>query len=624
MRGGVRIGRRGTLHPKDGALERPSMYPSRWCRLMQRFRRLALLLVLGACEGGPFGTSPDDAQPLIIRPGSLGLAIGDSVQLSAFSSGSAGAAPIAGVTWLVSHPEVATVDPSGMLRALADGHIEVTARSGGRSGRTTVMVNDQLWALRVLPETVDLFAGSTRAAYAQYRRGAVGDYPWQPGELEWSVSDSSIATIDSGGTVRGIRPGEVTVTARAFGREASRPARVLPSIVFDSISVGRDHTCGLTTDGRAACWGDAERGAVGTETAPVHCDQYGCSAKHAPAPLPVDGPERFSAVAAGPGGPFSAHSCGLDETGKVFCWGSNDYGQLARPPYGPCPTSRTGFPCSPTPVPVAPEGTFVGVAVGRGFTCALSTDGETLCWGATSGGRTGQPDPGEENDPMPRPLPGGTRFVAIALGAGHGCGIDADGRAHCWGTNRYGELGLGAGDALGHPVPAPVAGELRFRSLAAGPYLTCGITSANETYCWGSAVNEVVRASASCPGVSTEPAACAPAPTRVALGVSLASITVGEDHACGVTASASAYCWGRNDRGQLGTGSVGGVADDGAPVEVSGGMRWRVLSAGGTSTCGISLERVAYCWGWNGMGKLGIGTTAESVAVPTRVLGQGE
>jgi len=98
--------------------------------------------------------------------------------------------------------------------------------------------------------------------------------------------------------------------------------------------------------------------------------------------------------------------------------------------------------------------------------------------------------------------------------------------------------------------------------------------------------------------------------------ISLGSVTAGYNHACGLTTTGAAYCWGSNGRGQLGNGSTGSSP---APVAVSaGGLTFTAVSAGGAHTCGVTPSRAVYCWGFNDNGQLGNGSTTSS-PVPVAV-----
>jgi alpha-tubulin suppressor-like RCC1 family protein len=90
---------------------------------------------------------------------------------------------------------------------------------------------------------------------------------------------------------------------------------------------------------------------------------------------------------------------------------------------------------------------------------------------------------------------------------------------------------------------------------------------------------------------------------------------MGENHSCGLTSNGSAYCWGRNGLGRLGDGTT---TDRSTPVAVSGGLSFIAVSAGSNHSCGLTSSGNAYCWGWNFYGQLGDGTTSSSYT-PVRI-----
>jgi alpha-tubulin suppressor-like RCC1 family protein len=99
-------------------------------------------------------------------------------------------------------------------------------------------------------------------------------------------------------------------------------------------------------------------------------------------------------------------------------------------------------------------------------------------------------------------------------------------------------------------------------------------------------------------------------------GGPFSNVTAGSSHTCALTSAGAAYCWGANDHGQLGDGTLTMRT---SPVLVGGGLTFFSLSAGGSHTCGVTIGG-AYCWGANGNGQLGDGTTTDS-AVPAKVSG---
>jgi alpha-tubulin suppressor-like RCC1 family protein len=96
------------------------------------------------------------------------------------------------------------------------------------------------------------------------------------------------------------------------------------------------------------------------------------------------------------------------------------------------------------------------------------------------------------------------------------------------------------------------------------------------------------------------------------------SISAGTAHACGITAHGKAYCWGRNDAGQIGDSTT---TDRPTPVAVRGNIVFRQISAGDRHTCGVSTYDEPYCWGANEHGQLGNGAKGGTVSFPFRVAG---
>ena len=110
-------------------------------------------------------------------------------------------------------------------------------------------------------------------------------------------------------------------------------------------------------------------------------------------------------------------------------------------------------------------------------------------------------------------------------------------------------------------------------------------------------------------------------PTTQPAGLTFASVSSGAEHACGLTMSGAAYCWGYNGWGQLGNGTI---EDGQRPVAVAGGLYFTALTAGYMHNCGVTASGAAYCWGYNGyyvgFGPLGNGSVTPS-SVPVAVAG---
>ena len=183
-----------------------------------------------------------------------------------------------------------------------------------------------------------------------------------------------------------------------------------------------------------------------------------------------------------------------------------------------------------------------------------------------------------------------------------------DGAAYCWGLKGGGRLGDGSN--VGSETPVAILGGLKFTSVSVGGNHSCGITESGPTYCWG--VNEHGRLG---DGTTVDRTA----PVEVLTTAAFASIGAGILHTCAVSFSGSVYCWGHDRNGQLGNGTEEETLSA-VPVLVGTALVFRSVSAGLAHTCGVTTDDVAYCWGLNSSGQLGIGSTTNTDG-PERVSG---
>ncbi len=347
---------------------------------------------------------------------------------------------------------------------------------------------------------------------------------------------------------------------------------------FTILAAGSFHSCGLTSDGRAYCWGANAEGELGDGTT-----------TRRGTPTAVAGGLTFTSLALG-----YQYTCGLTSSGSAYCWGYNFYGELGD---GTSGTSRL------KPTAVAGGITFTSLSVEYQHTCGLTSGGVAYCWGYNASGRLG--DGTTTDRSTPTQVVGGLTFTSIVPGGIHTCGLTSGGTAYCWGENTNGELGDGT--ITNRLTPTPVIGGLSFTMIRAGYGHNCGLTSAGTTSCWGyNAFGELGD------GTTTSRLR----PTAVVGGPTLTSLALGWQHTCGLTSGGAAYCWGDNTMGGLGDGTI---TARGTPTQVIGGLTFQVLAAiGAGHTCGLASSGTAYCWGDNEAGELGDGTTANRLT-PTPV-----
>ena len=383
--------------------------------------------------------------------------------------------------------------------------------------------------------------------------------------------------------------GGITLIAWGCGEDAEPPTvpEETPTLAvtsaaplsFRQLSAGVYHTCGVTTDDRAYCWGENRL-----------------------APAPVSGGLRFLEVNAGQPDRFDESiTCGVTTDLHGYCWGKD---------------------LVPSEIPGGRR--FRQLSVGVEYICGVNPLDVAFCWGVNN--QWGQLGTGGGNIATPVRVAGGLRFRRVFTAATHTCGTTTDDRAYCWGWNNFGQLGVGPNSTtINRTKPTAVLGGLRFRQVKPasgyptgiqfpevdGPAYSCGVTTDDRLYCWGGGGAPLGSASG---GSKT--------PIPVAAGGRLFDfVHPGLLHACALTTFNNAFCWGNNEFGQLGTGSTNFST---TPVRVSGGLKFVSLTVAPTGwhTCGVTADHRAYCWGRNYSGGLGDGTQTNRLT-PTAVVGPG-
>jgi len=364
---------------------------------------------------------------------------------------------------------------------------------------------------------------------------------------------------------------------------AVKPKHVLGESKFRSVSAGGSalaaFSCGIVLDGRAFCWGTNSNGELGNGTTIAQLT-----------PVAVAAPLLFESLQTA-----ESFACGVATDVlniRSYCWGLDHVGQLG---------TRDGLPldacssdvCSLVPrtidFPVVQQGLPTSVALplsavapGGVHTCGVFrtsssvlrfATGTAACWGSLEG-----LVPGPSLSDTAVAVPGGLQFGAIASGESHTCAIGKfDRKVYCWGYDTYGQLG---NDSLTTPCadngrpcrtsPLKVTDGHSFTAISARGNATCGITTDSTALCWGSNAFGVLGTSASLPTCALNH--CSEVPVMVELpgGGKVVVVSVGLDHACGVTSVGAAYCWGGGNNSTGGPGSKlgDGVPDNNRPTQL--------------------------------------------------------
>ncbi len=200
----------------------------------------------------------------------------------------------------------------------------------------------------------------------------------------------------------------------------------------------------------------------------------------------------------------------------------------------------------------------------------------------------------------------------VGLGALHTCAVTDSGTVRCWGNNDFGQLGNGT--RATSSTPTPVSGLVGVQQLAAGAQHTCALRHGGTVWCWGFDANgELGNGDPSLLQQLT--------PVQVVDLSGATALAAGSYHNCAILADGTVSCWGSDGMGQLGDGSAGDYASTPSPVAgITAANPAIALAAGEFHTCAVLADHTVSCWGHNGSGQLGDGTTTDR-SLPTAVVG---
>lgn len=375
------------------------------------------------------------------------------------------------------------------------------------------------------------------------------------------------------------------------------------------VAAGSMHACALLTDTSVACWGNNYWGQLGNQ---YHYDDV-------PYPIPVylaaaDKTQLTGIVGITAGAEFS---CALQNTGAVFCWGRNQFGQLGRGAVD----SNWGHPFAQA-VPLPAKAIAVVAQSGSTHVCALLDDAQkTLrCWGKNWWGQLGDGSTDNRASPVEVKVTewDGSKWTLagvrqVTVGASHSCAILSDMTAACWGSNSKGQLGNDTPDFSFSPTTVviaeadgsrPALGDIA--TITGGAEHTCvSFGSTWSAACWGSNIDGQL-------GVP-EIAGFTNSPVGIrSLGVK--QLSAGYNHTCAVLADGRIACWGGNKYGQIGDGTS---YDSRSPVVLTSTALQ--ISSGYEFSCAVMTDTNVNCWGDGSFGELGLGSDADS-SIPQNVL----
>lgn len=375
--------------------------------------------------------------------------------------------------------------------------------------------------------------------------------------------------------------------------EPGPPGSQVPSWV--QVSAGDNHACGVKEDHTLWCWGSQDSvGKLGTGDGIDHSS-----------PAQVAPQIAWASVTAG-----QWHTCAITTAQRLYCWGANWYGALG--------VGTTTDHLTPH---IVGRGLWLNVTATNGNgaygTCGVTTAQRLYCWGENFHGQIG--DGTQTHRLVPTQILGPT-WKQAGGGSAHTCAIRGTGTLWCWGYRFSNEIGDGGGaNPLVQAVPKKVGSISEWSQLDVDHQHSCALRTSGTMYCWGRNRDDTGSIPVFGPGTGSDgfltrmaqPYECG---ALNCVAKSWTGLGVGGFHQCGLAQGGGLWCWGVDDKGQLGNGAGGATA---SPQRI-GTVSWAQVSGGYEFTCAISGAGHLSCWGEGSDGQLGNGLLGDRTS-PTLV-----
>ena len=364
-----------------------------------------------------------------------------------------------------------------------------------------------------------------------------------------------------------------------------------------TIAAGTYNGCAILENQSMVCWGDNEYGQLGDGTT---------TGSAVPIYVNVAANETPVEVTVG-----QVTACALMESGNIYCWGSGYYGKMGNGE--PWNDDYVNTEMRQVLLPEGQGGQTVSIS--GGHICTILNNGDVYCWGRGNQGQLGYGGTSNRNIPAKVNLPGQRSAIAISTGTFMTCAITTDGMGYCWGENDEGQLGNGTTNSR-RMTPAEVLFPSGYTpvSISAGDDFSCALMDNRKVMCWGE--NNDGR-------LGQGPLATDDETTPVWVSMENSEtahfLDIGTKSACMILDSEETKCWGTNEEGQIGQGDTD-VDYYSTPTEVNGSHDFVALSINSDTICAITSNAEGYCWGDNEAGQTGRGSIDTNEPTPSEIL----
>ncbi|XP_043693082.1 ultraviolet-B receptor UVR8-like [Telopea speciosissima] len=296
-----------------------------------------------------------------------------------------------------------------------------------------------------------------------------------------------------------------------------------------SVVAGSRNSLAICEDGKLFTWGWNQRGTLG----------HPPETKTENIPSQVKALANVKIVQAAIGG---WHCLAVDDHGRAYAWGGNEYGQCGEEPERKDDNSGALRRDIVIPQRCAPRLTVRQVAAGGTHSVVLTREGHVWTWG--------QPWPPGDIKQISTPVrvQGLEKVRLIAVGAFHNLALVEEGILWAWGNNEYGQLGTGDTQPRSQPIPVQGIYGLTLVDIAAGGWHSTALTNQGEVYAWGRGEHGRL-------GFGDDKSSkMVPQKVQLLVGEDIVQVSCGGTHSVALTRDGRMFSFGRGDHGRLGYG----------------------------------------------------------------------
>ncbi|XP_022919461.1 probable E3 ubiquitin-protein ligase HERC4 isoform X2 [Onthophagus taurus] len=300
------------------------------------------------------------------------------------------------------------------------------------------------------------------------------------------------------------------------------------------------------------------------------------------------------------------HTLFLTKEGKVYSCGNNDYGQLGHDQ----PRKR------PRPVSLLDAHRIKKVACGMSHSLALNEWGQVFAWGSNSDGQLGL-QLNVDNQSTPKIIKTLTtrHIIQIACGANHNIALASNGEIFSWGSNTYGQLGVGTKTQLeSTPIMIGSLSGVPISFIACGFYHTFVLSKSGGVFGWGKNTTGQLGLN------STDESISYPTQLRTLRNIKVRFVACGQDFSTFLTNEGGVLTCGSGAYGQLGHGSLSNEMLPKQVIELMGSTITQIQCGRQHTIAYVPSRERVYSFGLGGSGQLGTKKPVNS-STPQVVLG---